>query len=110
MAHGIDPQAVDEGKKTAKDYAKWEEYQGEQEFVDFLDKVDSMEGLFPLKEVSPINFNAINGNADGLLEYMKDENNTNQEVITYVSFILETELIYELVATVFFWETFCKSV
>ena len=68
-----------------------------------------MEGLFPLKEVSPINFFAISGDADGLLAYMKAENQTsdsdaNQEVITYVSFILEKELIYELVATVFFFK------
>ena len=75
----------------------------------FLDKVHSMEGLFPLKEVSPINFFSINGDSDGLIDYMKTENQTsdsdaNQEVITYVSFILETELIYELIATFFFWK------
>jgi ankyrin repeat protein len=106
VGHGIDPQAVDENKLTAKDVAKMKD---EREVVDFLDKVDSMEGLFPLKEVSPMNFHAISGDADGLIKYIciNAENQTsdsdaNQEVITYISFILETELIYELVATVFF--------
>ena len=103
VGHGIDPQAVDEGEETAKDLAKSE---NNTEVEDFLDKVNSMGGLFPLKEVSPINFFAISGDADGLIEYMKAENQTsdsdaNQEVITYVSFILETELVYELVVTVF---------
>jgi hypothetical protein len=70
-----------------------------------------MEGLFPLKEVSPINFFAISGDADGLLAYMNAEHQTsdsdaNQEVITYVSFMLEKELIYELVAIVVFLKTF----
>ena len=104
VGHGIDPQAVSEDKETAKDWAK---SKNKTEVVDFLDKVNSMGGLFPLKEVSPINFYSITGNADGLIEYMKAENQTsdsdaNQEVTTYVSFILLTELIHELFATVFF--------
>ena len=105
VGHGIDPQAIDENEKTAKYFAK---IQNETEVVDFLDKVNSMGGLFPLKEVSPSNFFAISGDSDGLIDYMKAENQTsdsdaNQEVISYVSFILEKELIYELVATVFFF-------
>ena len=92
--------------RTAKDRAM---SGNNTEVVDFLEKVDSMEGLFPLKEISPINFYAISGDSDGLIDYMNAENQTsdsdaNQEVITYVSFILETELIYELIATSFFFE------
>ena len=106
MGHGVDPQAVDNKKRTAKDVAKENKM---TEVVDFLDKVDSMEGLFPLKEISRLNFFAISGDADGLIKYINAGNQTsvsdaNQEVIIYVSFILETELIYELVATVFFRE------
>ena len=90
VGHGIDPQAVNEYKKTAKDVAK--EYK-KTEVVDFLDKVDSMEGLFPLKEVSPINFHSISGDSDGLIAYMKAENQTsdsdaNPEVITCVFFYI----------------------
>ena len=112
VGHGIDPQAVTNYEKTAKYFANRE---NKTEVEDFLDKVHSMEGLFPLKDISPFNFYAINGDSDGLIAYMNAENQTsnsdaNQEVITYFSFILETELIYELVATVFFLKTLFKSV
>ena len=90
VGHGIDPQAVTENKETAKDVAK---RKNKTEVVDFLEKVNSMEGLFPLKEISPLNFYATSGDSDGLIDYMKAENQTsdsdaNQEVIIYVSFIL----------------------
>ena len=44
MGHGIDPQAVNEGKDTAKDIAKTKR---KTKVVDFLDKVDSRADLFP---------------------------------------------------------------
>ena len=91
MGHGIDPQAVNEGKDTAKDIAK---SRRKTNVVDFLDKVDSKADLFPLKEVSPLNFFAITDDSDGLIKHISAENQTancdaNQEVIIYVSFILQ---------------------
>ena len=91
MGHGIDPQAVNEGKDTAKDIAKTRR---KTNVVDFLDKVDSIEDLFPLKEVSPLNFFAITDDSDGLNKHISSEHQTanydaNQEVITYVYFILQ---------------------
>ena len=87
----IDPQAVNEGKDTAKDIAKTRR---KTNVVDFLDKVDAKGDLFPLKEVSPLNFFAITNDSDGLNKHISAENQTanydaNQEVITYVSFILQ---------------------
>ena len=86
-----DPQAVNEGKNTAKDIAK---SRRKTNVVDFLDKVDSIEDLFPLKEVSPLNFFAITDDSDGLIKHISAEHQTanydaNQEVITYVYFILQ---------------------
>ena len=91
MAHGIDPQAVNEYEKTAKDYAK---SQSKTEVVDFLDRVDSMEGVFPLQEISPINFYSINGDSDGLIKYMKAEHQSsdsdaNQEVYNLCFFYID---------------------
>ena len=91
MGHGIDPQAVNEGKDTAKDIAKTRR---KTNVVDFLDKVDSIADLFPLKEVSPLNFFAITNDSDGLNKHISSGNQTanydaNQEVITYFSFILQ---------------------
>ena len=91
VGHGVDPQAVNEGKDTAKDIAKTRR---KPKVVDFLDKVDSIADLFPLKEVSPLNFFAITNDSDGLNKHISAENQTanydaNQEVITYVSFILQ---------------------
>ena len=91
VGHGIDPRAVNEGKDTAKDIAKTRR---KTKMVDFLDKVDSIEDLFPLKEVSPLNFFAITDDSDGLIKHISAENQTancdaNQEVNTYVYFILQ---------------------
>ena len=93
VGHGIHPQAVNEGKDTAKDIA---EKKKKTKVVDFLDKVDSLIGLFffPLKYfmVSPLNFFALTDDSDGLKKHISAENQTanydaNQEVIT--SFILK---------------------
>ena len=91
MAHGIDPQAVDGGKSTAKDYAK--EY-NKTEVLHFLDRVHSMEGVFPLQEISPINLYAINGDSDGLVKYISADHQTsdsdaNQEVYNLCFFYID---------------------
>ena len=83
VGHGIDPQAVNEGKNTAKDIAK---SRRKTNVVDFLDKVDSIEDLFPLQEVSPLNFFAITDDSDGLRIHISAQNQTancdaNQEVM-----------------------------
>ena len=89
VGHGIDPQAVDKDKETAKDWAKSE---NKTEVVDFLDKVQSMGDLFPIEKVSPLHFFAMNGGYTyGLRDYINSEHQTsnsdaNQEVITYASF------------------------
>ena len=91
MAHGIDPQAVAENKYTAKDVAK---SQSKTEVLHFLRRVHSMEGVFPLQEISPINLYAINGDSDGLIKYMKAEHQSsdsdaNQEVYNLCFFYID---------------------
>ena len=94
VGHGIDPQAVDEDKKTAKDWAKSRD---KTEVVNFLEKIESMPPeLFPVKHPSPLNSFAIVNDVKGIEEYFSRESQTandatddaNSEVITYVSFIL----------------------
>ena len=85
VGHGSDPQAINDEKKTAKDRAKDKE---QTEVIEFLDKVDSMKELFPLKEVSPLNYFAIGNYAEELEEYLTNVETDDPEVINYVCFIL----------------------
>ena len=56
--------------------------------VEFLDKVDSMKELFPVKEVSPLNYFSIGNYAEELEEYLANVETDDPEVINYVCFIL----------------------
>ena len=83
VGHGSDPQAINNENKTAKDYAKSRQ---RTEVVKFLDKVDSMKELFPVKEVSPLNLFSIGNYAKKLEEYLTNVGTDDPEVINYVCF------------------------
>ena len=92
VGHGIDPQAVDEDNKTAKDKAK---SQGKTEVEKFLEKIEAMPpDMFPVKQPSPLNYFAIANDVKGMEKYLSRESDNDgtddadSEVITYVSFIL----------------------
>ena len=71
VGHGSDR------KDTAKDMAK---DRNETEVVEFLDKVDSMKELFPVKEVSPLNYFSIGNYAKELEQYLTNVGTDDPEV------------------------------
>ena len=73
---------------AAKDHItpKIEEVKDENEtkVVKFLDKVDSMKELFPVKEVSPLNIFSLGNYAEELEEYLANVETDDPEVIDYL--------------------------
>ena len=94
VGHGSDPQAISNENETAKDRAKdglgphyhdaGDEDGDETETVDFLYKVESMKKLFPVKEVSPLNYFSIRNYAEELEEYLTNVGTDDPEVIDYL--------------------------
>ena len=85
VGHGSDPQTINNQENTAKDMAK---IRNMTEVKKFLDKVDAMKELFPVKEVSPLNYFSLGNYAEELEEYLANVETDDPEVINYVCFIL----------------------
>jgi hypothetical protein len=91
VGHGSDPQAKNDRKKTAKDYAK--NIGILAEVVEFLDKVDAMKELFPVKEVSPLNYFSIGNYAEELEEYLTNVETDDPEYLEILKAMETTKLL-----------------
>jgi len=93
VGHGSDPQAINtinDENETAKDRAK----RGKKtEVVEFLEKVESMTELFPLKDVSALNYFSIGNYAEELEEYLANVGTDDPEYLEILKAMETTKLL-----------------